>query len=441
MTPGKVESCPYSESAVFDYFLDTSEGRENAEMSQHLTTCANCREQFERFKATGKAIGENPGSVSAAALELPLSEPTQQIPDKIGGYGVLNQIDEGGMGSVWKARRTSDGKTVALKILFKRLTGDLQFIQRFFLEASIGVKLDHPNLVKCLEVGESAGCYFMAQEFIDGEDLGDILKVRSKLPEAQALAITAAAARGMTHAHEHGLIHRDIKPANLMLTRTGVVKVMDFGLARSNSEEDLRLTATGAVLGTPHYISPEQIESSDTLDARTDVYSLGITLFHMLTGRPPFIAKNMYDILTAHVKQAVPDPRTINPEISAETAKLVQWMCARDRNQRVPDMKRLTQSIAKVMGLPSGAGAPDIQLNELELLFEETTAAPSKHVEAPQKDELRLQDVSVQIPPPAAPARILNVKERAMRVLMIVASSAILLSLLWLAYYFVGRKH
>ena len=440
MTPGKVESCPYSESVVFDYFLDASEGRENEEMRQHLTTCSSCREQFERFKATGKAIGENPASVTAAlGLPLPGTDPTSLVPEKIGGYEILSQIGEGGMGSVWKARRLSDGKTVALKILFKRLTGDLQFIQRFFLEASIGVKLDHPNLVKCIEVGESAGCYFMAQEFIDGEDLGDILKVRSKLPEAQALAITAAAARGMTHAHEQGLIHRDIKPANLMLTRAGVVKVMDFGLARSNSEDELRLTATGAVLGTPHYISPEQIESNDTLDARTDVYSLGITLFHMLTGRPPYIAKNMYDILTAHVKQTVPDPRTINPEISAETAKLVQWMCARDRNQRVPGMQRLTQAIAKMMGLPSGAGAPDLQSNELELLFEEVKA-PAKPP-PPPKDELALQEVDAVVPTlnPNAPA--LNVKPRVTRALLILAVALVPLGVLWLAYYFVGRRH
>jgi serine/threonine protein kinase len=429
-----VECCQFSESAVFDHYLDASEGGENAEMQLHLEKCSICREMVSRFKAMEKAIVQRAEPIASDGAEKP-----PFLLSQIGGYEVLNQIGEGGMGSVWKARRICDGKSVALKVLFKRLTADLQFIQRFFLEASIGVKLNHANLVKCIEAGEADGCYFMAQEFVDGQDLSAILAQRKSFPEAQALAIIAAAARGMAHAHALGLIHRDIKPANLMLTPDGGVKVMDFGLARCDSESELRLTSTGALLGTPHYISPEQIECKVPIDARADIYSLGATLFHMLTGRPPFLGQNIYDVLTAHVNTCVPDPRTINPAIGAETAKLVLWMCARDRKQRVPSMKRLIQAIAGVMGLPSGQDAPDISSNDLEMLFEEPS--PALKPETAHVEDLTLQQSGDAPQVLDAKPPVLRIMEMAMRAAGFVAASGLILCVLWLAYRFIGPQH
>jgi serine/threonine protein kinase len=273
-------------------------------------------------------------------------------------YQVLGKLGEGGMGAVLKARR-ADGQIVAVKVLLNRLAANEEFLKRFYREARLGLTMDHPNVIHCLEVGEANGRHYMALEFVDGEDLGDCLQKRGFFLEGQALAIILAAARGMSYAHKHGLLHRDIKPANLMLTKAGTVKVMDFGLARAD-QEDQHLTMSGALVGTPHYMAPEQVEGKVEVDARADMYSLGVTLFHMLTGRPPYIGKNMYDILMAHVRQSVPNPRQYNTNISDETANLVLWMCEKDREKRLPSMERLIVEISRAMGLSSAQQASGI---------------------------------------------------------------------------------
>ncbi len=269
---------------------------------------------------------------------------------RIKGYEPIEKIGEGGMGTVIKARRTRDGRTVALKLLFKKLAEDDEYIQRFTREANISLTLDHPNLIKCLDTGEDQGIHFMALEFVEGEDLGKGLQRLGRYPEGQALAILLAAAKGMGHAHRMGLIHRDVKPANIMLTREGVVKVMDFGLARRVLERDHKLTLSGVLMGTPHYIAPEQVDGERDIDGRADMYSLGATFFHMLTGRPPFIGKNLYNILMRHATQRIPNPRALNKDLSEDVANLVGWMCMRERDKRLPSMERLVQEVRHIMG-------------------------------------------------------------------------------------------
>lgn len=291
-------------------------------------------------------------------LEMILQEQKDSPISKIKNYEMISRLGEGGMGYVMKARRLSDNQLVALKVLFPRLAADEQYIQRFRREAEIGLTLDHPNLVKCLEVGESGGLHFMALEFVDGEDLGELLQNRGYIPEAQSLAIMVSVARGIAYAHSKGLVHRDIKPANVMLTTDGRVKVMDFGLARQSLGSEVNhLTLTGILLGTPHYIAPEQVEGSEEIDGRSDIYSLGVSLFHMLTGRPPFIGGNIYEVLNDHVTERVPDPRRYNKAISPETASLVLWMTMREREQRPSGMDRVVTELARQLGLPSAKEA------------------------------------------------------------------------------------
>jgi serine/threonine protein kinase len=416
------ETCNRSEDDVFDFFLDLSEGCENPEMKRHVQECPRCNDLLGRFKIAEKAVANRPQAAISGRQQF---GPHSTGPGTIGGYEIVEQIGEGGMGSVWKARQITDGKTVALKLLFKRLTSDLQFVQRFQREASIGVKLEHPNLIKCLEVAEANGCHFMALEYVDGQDLGAVLSHRSALPEAQSLAITAAAARGIGYAHTMGLVHRDIKPANLMLTRAGQVKVMDFGLAHWDSQSQLRLTVTGAVMGTPHYISPEQVDCKTQIDGRSDIYSLGVTLFHMLTGRPPFIGRNMYDVLTAHLNMDVPDPRSINSTISAETATLVLWMCARNRERRPPNMETVVQAIGKIMGLPSAESAPgvpaDFSTTEIELDFEDSEEPA---LSSPKKlPQVRPDDLILQIPTLIQPIEPPKRKPSAQMLRFVIAAS------------------
>ena len=300
------------------------------------------------------------GYLLAHQIELIREQQKLSASRTIQKYEIIGKLGEGGMGTVLKARRVGDGQIVAIKILLKRLAANEEFLKRFYREAKLGLTMDHPNVIRGLEVGESNGLHFMALEFVDGEDIGDSLKKRGFFLEGQALAIILAAARGMSYAHKLGLIHRDVKPANLMLTKAGTVKVMDFGLARAD-QEDQHLTMSGALVGTPHYMAPEQVEGKVEIDARADMYSLGITLFHMLTGRPPFIAKNMYDILMSHVRETVPNPRDYNTNISDETATLVLWMCEKDREKRLPSMERLIVEISRAMGLSSAEQASGVQ--------------------------------------------------------------------------------
>ncbi|MBI3829493.1 MAG: protein kinase [Planctomycetes bacterium] len=363
---------PFGDLAVAKGFATHTQVRQCLDVQAELT-----REGVQ--KKLGDLMVEH-GYLLPHQLEAVIRE--QQcapVQKQIKNYNLIAKLGEGGMGMVLKARRNEDGEMVALKVLFKRLAADEQYIKRFRREAQIGLTLDHPNLVHCLEVGESDGLHFMALEYVDGEDLGAALQRRSFFPEAQALAIILAAAKGMEYAHRKGLVHRDVKPANIMFTRDGRVKVMDFGLARKTSDEDHKLTMSGVVLGTPHYISPEQVEGKVEPDGRSDIYSLGLTLYHMLAGRPPFIGGNLYEIFNSHVTQQVPDPRVFNRMISPEASQLVLWMCEKDREKRVQSMERVAAEIGRALGLPSAGSKADF-------------ASPlSQLLEAPSKDPKRLQ--------------------------------------------------
>ncbi|MCZ7646658.1 MAG: protein kinase [Planctomycetota bacterium] len=323
---------------------------------EQIRECLDLQADLAR-KGENKRLGDlliERGYMLAHQLDAILKE-QKEAPKRrrVKDYDLLAKLGEGGMGAVFKARREGGGQVFALKVLFKRLAADEQYIARFHREAAIGLTLDHPNLIKCIEVGESEGLHYMALEYMDGTDVGAALTQRDNFAEAQALAIVLAAAKGMEYAHKKGLIHRDVKPANLMLTKDGNVKVMDFGLARQRFDADHSLTLTGVVMGTPHYMSPEQVDGTQELDARSDIYSLGVTLFHMLTGRPPFIGGNLYGVLTAHLTSRVPDPRQYNKGISPETANLVLRMCARDREERIVSMELIVYEISKLLGLPS----------------------------------------------------------------------------------------
>ncbi|MBE7463746.1 MAG: protein kinase [Planctomycetes bacterium] len=323
---------------------------------EQIRECLDAQADMAR-KGQDKRLGDllvERGYLLAHQLEAVLKE-QKEAPKRrqIKDFELLAKLGEGGMGAVFKARRPRDGALVAMKVLFKRLAADEQYIARFHREAAIGLTLDHPNVIKCLEVGEDNGLHYMALEYISGNDLGAALTQRDNFAEAQALAIVLAAAKGIEYAHKKGLIHRDIKPANIMLTAEGTVKVMDFGLARQRFDADHSLTLTGVVMGTPHYMSPEQVDGSVDLDGRSDIYSLGVTLFHMLTGRPPFIGGNLYGVLTAHLTSHVPDPRQYNKGVSPETADLVLRMCARDREERVQSLEHVVLEISRLLGLPS----------------------------------------------------------------------------------------
>lgn len=277
----------------------------------------------------------------------------------IGGYQLMEKLGQGGMGTVYKAKQLSMERIVAVKILPPKFSHDQQFVDRFVREARLAGRLNHENIVSAIDVGEDQGYHFIAMEFIEGTTVSGLLKKSGALPEKEALQICRQVAKGLQGAHEQKLIHRDIKPDNIMIDKRGVVKVMDLGLARS-TQDDTSLTQTGMALGTPHYASPEQARGDKDIDHRCDFYSLGATLYHMVTGFTPYNGETAAVIMASHLMD---DPvpaheRAPEREISDAASELIMLLMSKDREQRPKDAAEVIALMEDAIAgtPPAGAG-------------------------------------------------------------------------------------
>jgi len=262
----------------------------------------------------------------------------------IGGFELLARLGRGGMGAVYRARQTSMDREIALKILPPKLARDPSFVQRFQREARAAGKLSHPNIVAGIDVGEADGFHYFAMEYVEGETLTAFMKREGTLDEGRALKVATQIARALAHAHDHGLVHRDVKPQNVLLTPDGAAKLCDLGLARS-TQDDLGLTLEGTALGTPHYISPEQVEGKRDIDGRTDLYALGAMLYHMLAGRPPFTAPTAAKVMTMHLTDSAPPLSEVAPAVSPDTAAVVMRLLEKERSARYASAGELVQDL------------------------------------------------------------------------------------------------
>ncbi len=272
---------------------------------------------------------------------------------RIGGYEILAKIGEGGMGVVFRARQLSLGRVVALKVLPARLTQDSRFVERFFREAKAIAKLSHPNIVRIYDVHRSqGGIYYYAMEYVDGESLGKFLKREGPLAVAHACQVAVQIARALEHAHAQGFVHRDVKPDNVLLDRAGNAKLADLGLARSIADPEAAQTqvasggslTSGAVVGTPYYMSPEQAEGK-SVDARSDLYALGATFYHLLAGTPPFVAESAIAVITKHLTEPRPDIRKVRPDVPDGLAQVISRMIQIDPAERYADAKSLLEDL------------------------------------------------------------------------------------------------
>jgi len=314
-----------------------------------------CKRSQERLRNQGKerhiaevAVTKNFLSESQAD-DITKDFLPPQVPQMVGNYRIVSKIGEGGMGAVYKAKHIKLGNYAAVKFLPAELAKDENFVRRFEREAEMAAQLTSSYSVRTFDVGEVDGCHFILMEFVEGESLDDLLKRERRIDEKRALQITRDVARALEEAHEMGVIHRDIKPANILLTRRGVPKLTDLGIAKNIEADDLGLTATGAVVGTPSYMSPEQAQGLPDVDARSDVYSLGATLYRMVVGELPFKGNTPQNMMYKIATEPVPDPLLRNPQLSQEAAALICKMMAKDRDQRYQTMSEVITDIEALL--------------------------------------------------------------------------------------------
>jgi serine/threonine protein kinase len=261
-------------------------------------------------------------------------------------YRIVDAIGQSSTSTVYLAKELERNHVVALKVIRPELAGEGQFARRFRREAELLSRLDSSHAVKVLDYGSDEGVDFIVLEYVEGRTLSEILDEDGTLEVERALSLARQVAQGLAHADEVGIIHRDIRPANIMVEPDGLVKIMDFGIAMGTDLS--RLTVTG-VLGSPHYLSPEQAEGRE-VDIRSDIYSLGATLFEMLTGQRPYEADHAVDIILKHLQEPVPSLREFEEEIPVEVEELVKRCLAKDPEERFQTPAELIEAIDRTLG-------------------------------------------------------------------------------------------
>jgi len=264
-------------------------------------------------------------------------EPSRTLADR---YELLGHIARGGMADVYEARDTLLGRRVAVKVLHSQFSSDEAFVKRFRREAQAAANLSHPNIVGIYDWGQEGATYFIVMELVEGRSLRDVLREEGPLLPRRAIEISAEVAAALSVAHRSGLVHRDIKPGNMLLAADGTVKVTDFGIARA-WDDSSELTKTGAVIGTATYFSPEQAQGSPA-DERSDIYALGVVMYEMLTGRPPFSGESPVAVAYQHVSSLAAQPSLDNPDVPPELDGIVMRALDKDpdgRFQTADDMR------------------------------------------------------------------------------------------------------
>jgi len=284
--------------------------------------------QAERLK---KSIRES----KAAAYQIP-------------GYQILGKLGAGAMAVVYKAKQLSLNRTVAIKVLPKRLSENPEYVERFYKEGQAAGKLNHNNIVQAIDVGEAGGYHYFVMEYVEGKTLHDDIASGKVYTEQEAIDIAIQVAHALEHAHSCGLIHRDVKPKNIMINTAGVVKLADMGLARETTDIEAAETEKGKAYGTPYYIAPEQIRGKVDIDGRADIYGLGATLYHMTTGRVPFMADDPQDVMRKHLKEKLTPPDHINTKLSAGISEVIEVMMAKDKNERYSNVQELLGDLEAV---------------------------------------------------------------------------------------------
>jgi serine/threonine-protein kinase len=328
---------------------------------QQLQECIKVQEQARGAgvepKRLGEILVEKGYMTNSQVIELFRHQSSAGRRTRLENFEILAKIGKGAMGAVYKARQISLNRLVALKILPPHLAADKAYISRFLREAQVAAKLNHENTIYVIDVGESKGVYYFAMEYVAGRTVKEMLAEQQVFDEKGTIEVALGVARALEHAFSYGIVHRDIKPGNIMITsEQGLVKLCDFGLAK---ELDFSASATspGTVAGTPYYISPEQIKN-EPVDARTDIYSLGATLYHMVTGLVPFSGRSAPIVMAKHLHEVPMPPRRFNPKISPGLEAVILKCMAKTPSERFHTPKELVVALEHLLTALKARPAP-----------------------------------------------------------------------------------
>jgi eukaryotic-like serine/threonine-protein kinase len=285
---------------------------------------------------------------------MPIEARSSTTPANVGEYDVLEKIAEGGMGAVFKARSRATGELVAIKVLPPTTARNPVLLKRFEHEYRAAAALDHPHIVRALDFCGTGPNPFLVMEYVDGQSLGAKIDHEGPMPEDQAIRIIAQVCQGLHRAHKQKLIHRDVKPDNILVTADGIAKLTDLGLVKI-ADEELNLTKTGRGLGTPNYMAPEQFRDAKNADVRCDIYSLGATLYSLLTGETPFGKVGPLECWLRKQRNELPAPRDVNPAISERVSWAVMRAMSGDPAARPASCKEFVEDLTGASLRPASA--------------------------------------------------------------------------------------
>jgi serine/threonine protein kinase len=309
--------------------------------------------------------------------EFEAKKSSQRIP----GYRILKKLGAGAMATVFLARQQSLDRDVAIKVLPKKFSENPQFIERFYKEGRAAAQLNHPNIVQAYDVGKTGEHHYFVMEFVDGVTVYDRIVEEKRMKEVDAIDVVMQVSEALHHAHDRGFIHRDIKPKNIMISERGAVKLADLGLARALDDEETAKAEAGRAYGTPYYIAPEQIRGEMKITQTADIYGLGATCYHMVTGRVPYTGKNPSEVMHKHLKAELEPPDHINPTLTPGFAQVIEMMLAKDPADRYHSATDLMEDLALVRdGKPPHFARPKLDLSSISISLKGAQTSPDEVV-------------------------------------------------------------